>query len=227
MDGGILNKKGKFFIISVGLLVISIIYTLLVKFVDVKSIGPWDSSVGFSTLNKAVYQMIGVNMVWYDITKFLGYASMLIAGVYALLGLKDLIETKSIKKVNRKIIILGVFYVAVLLTYVFFEKVIINYRPTLIEGELEASFPSSHTLLSLCICGSSIILTKYFIKNVDLRKKINFLTYVLMFSILFGRIISGVHWASDIIGGVIISLFLLSSFYTALLVDDSMAKKKR
>ena len=220
-----MNKKGKFFITSVGLLVLSIIYTLLVKFVDVKDIGPWNSSVGFSTLNKAVYQTIGVNMVWYDITKFLGYVSIIIAFVYALLGFKDLIENKSIKKVNRKIIILGVFYVAVLLTYVFFEKVIINYRPTLIDGELEASFPSSHTLLSLCICGSSVILTKYFIKNVDVRKKINFLTYVLMFSILFGRIISGVHWASDIIGGVIISGFLLSSFYTALLVDDSMTKK--
>lgn len=212
--------------ISIVLFVMSIIYTLLVKFVDVAPIGPLDSKVGFSALNKAVYQTIGVNMVWYDITKILGYLSILIAVIYACIGLKDLIDKKSIKKVNKKIIILGCFYVAVLLTYVFFEKVIINYRPTLIDGELEASFPSSHTILSLCICGSSIIISKYFIKDEDIRKKVNFLTYILLFAIVFGRIISGVHWASDIIGGVIISLFLLSSFYTALLVENSFSKKK-
>lgn len=219
-----MNKKGKFLIISIVLLVLSIIYTLLVKFVDVGEIGPLNSSVGFQTVNKAVYSTIGVNMIWYDITKVLGFIPILMAMFYACIGLKDLIDKKSIKKVNKKIIILGIFYILVLLTYVFFEKVIINYRPTLIDGELEASFPSSHTILSLCICGSSIIINKYFIKNENIRKKINFLTYILMFAILFGRVISGVHWISDIIGGIIISGFLLSSFYTALLVQNSMKR---
>lgn len=222
-----MNKKGKFFIISLVLLVVAVVYTLLVKFVDVGAIGPENTEVGFQTLNKAVYQTIGVNMVWYDLTTILGFIPILMAVFYAGLGLKDLIDKKSFVKVDKKIIVLGCFYVLVLLTYAFFEKAIINYRPTLMDGELEASYPSSHTVLALCICGSSMIMCYYYIHKEELRKKINYLTLALMFIILVGRIISGVHWASDIIGGVIISGFLLSVFYTGILVVSKPIKRNK
>ena len=46
---------------------IPIIYTLLVKYIDVQEIGPNDSLVGFATINNFMFNLTGVNMLWYDI----------------------------------------------------------------------------------------------------------------------------------------------------------------
>ena len=100
-----------------------------------------------------------------------------------------------------------------LVVYVFFEKVIINYRPVILDGELEASYPSSHTMLAICICMSSLLISKYYIKD-KYRKIFDNITFVLMILLVVGRIISGVHWITDIIGGILISLFLVSLYNT-------------
>ena len=111
---------------------------------------------------------------------------------------------------DKRIIKLGIFYILFGLVYVFFEKNIINYRPTLINNELEASYPSSHTLLAICLCGSAIMMLRYYIKNTKLLRCLNILAFVLMAAIVIGRVLSGVHWASDILGGMIISIAMLS-----------------
>ena len=213
MSKQVMSKKGNI-IISIFLTIVSVIYTLLVKYVDVKAIGPNNSKVGFSSLNDAFRNLVNSNMGIYKITELLGYIIILIVLVYGALGLIELIKNKSIKKVDRELIILGCFYGLVLITYVLFEKVIINYRPILIDNELEASYPSSHTILSLCIGISSIIVSKKYL-NKKYLKITNTLTIVLMSLVLVGRMISGVHWISDIIGGIIISCTLLMYFKTA------------
>ena len=141
-----------------------------------------------------------------------------------MIGLIQLIKRKSIKKVDREIILLGVLYVLMAVVYVAFEKVIINYRPILIDGELEASYPSSHTLLAICICISSIIVSKNYVPEKYL-KITNIITILLLLGVFAGRIISGVHWISDIVGGVLISLTLLMYFYT--LYDVKFKKRRR
>ena len=213
-----MSKKRKFLILSGILLLLSIVYTILVKIVDVANIGPMGSSVGFSTLNKFVHQFIGSNMLWYDITKYLGILAFLFVGIYAFLGVKDFISKKKLANLDKTFYILGLFYIIFVFVYILFEIAIINYRPILIEGELEASYPSSHTLLALCICGSSIIVSKYLIKNQNFRKYLNIASWFLMISIIVGRIISGVHWASDILGGLIIGSFLLCLLKTTLII---------
>lgn len=202
-------KEKKKIIVSLILFVVALIYTILVKNIDLAQIGPNGSIVGFSKMNSLISNYIGVNMIWYKITNFIGLISAFLVIYYVLIGIKQFIKEK---KVDDKIIILGIFYIVFAIVYLFFEKIIINYRPTLINGELEASYPSSHTLLAICICGSSIIMSKYYINSSKARKVINILTYILMFTIIVGRILSGVHWASDIIGGVLIGLFLLVTF---------------
>ena len=154
-------------------------------------------------------------MTIYKITEILGMIPLLMAGIYAIIGVVELIKRKSFTKVDREIYALAGLYVVVLGLYVFFEKCIINYRPILIDGILEASYPSSHTLMALCICGSSIIVNKriFHKKIFNLENK---LSIFLMITIILGRFISGVHWFSDIIGAIFISLALLSSFYTAI-----------
>lgn len=206
--------KKKNIIISIVLVLVAIFYTILVKSIDLQAIGPNGSIVGFATINKFFSNLIGVNMSLYKLTEYLGYLALLLAFNYALIGILQLFKRKSLLKIDKEIIILGIFYVIVIGLYIFFEKVIINYRPVLIDGVLEASYPSSHTLLALCICGSSLIINKYLFKDKKSAKYGNIIAIVLMISILLGRLISGVHWLSDIIGGVLISIALLTIFKT-------------
>ncbi len=206
--------KKKNIIISIVLVLVAIFYTILVKSIDLQAIGPNGSIVGFATINKFFSNLIGVNMSLYKLTEYLGYLALLLAFNYALIGILQLFKRKSLLKIDKEIIILGIFYVIVIGLYIFFEKVIINYRPVLIDGVLEASYPSSHTLLALCICGSSLIINKYLFKDKKSAKYGNIIAIILMISILLGRLISGVHWLSDIIGGVLISLALLTIFKT-------------
>lgn len=205
------NKKN--ILICILLVLISIIYTILVKYVDTSIIGPNNSTVGFSSLNSFVFNLTGNNMTLYKITEVLGLIPILIALMYAVIGLIQVIDRKSLK-VDKELIALGILYVVVILIYVFFEKCIINYRPVLIDGILEASYPSSHTLLSICICGSALLINKYLFNNKKIYRYINIVSIISMVLIVLGRLLSGVHWASDIIGSIIISIALLKILET-------------
>ena len=213
MKKRVMNKRGHIIVSSL-LTIFAIVYTLLVKFVDVKSIGPNNSKVGFSSINASFRDLVKSNMTIYKISEYLGYLLLLIVVVYGVLGLIQLIKRKSIKKVDKDIIILGCFYVLVLAVYVLFEKCIINYRPIIIDNVLEASYPSSHTILSLCIGISSLMVSRNYLTGKWLKIS-NIITLSLMVLVLLGRTISGVHWISDIIGGIIISFTLIMYFKTA------------
>lgn len=208
-----MKNKRKNIIISSCLILSAIIITILIKFVDVQAIGPNNSSVGFATINKFFVDTIGVNMIFYHITDWLGILPITLAISYAIIGIIQLIKRKSFKKIDKELWILGIFYVVLVILYIFFEKVIINYRPILMDGYLEASYPSSHTLLAMCLCGSAIIINRKLFSNL-LSKIVNIASLTIMITIVVGRLISGVHWFSDILGGLIISIALLMSFYT-------------
>ena len=197
------------------LLFISVIFIILLKNVDVRCDAVNNSCIGFYTINHYFFNKIGVNMFWYTITDYLGLIPIIISFIYAFLGFKQLVRRKSLFKVDRVIIILGLFYIIVVLVYILFEKCIINYRPILIDGLLEVSFPSSHTLISICLCGSSIIINNKIFKNIFTRK-LNIISLLVIIIIVVGRLISGVHWFTDIIGGILISSFLLMLFYSLL-----------
>ena len=210
-----MNNKKRNFLISGILLLIAITFTILVKVVDVKQIGVNNSSIGFATLNQFIFETTGVNIIWYHITDWLGLIPVFMAIVYAFIGLIQLIKRRSIFKVDKEIILLGLYYIIVIALYVFFEKVIINYRPILMNGFLEASYPSSHTLMTICICGSSILINKKLFNN-KITKAINCLSIIIITITVVGRLISGVHWFTDIIGGILISSGLLMTFYSLL-----------
>lgn len=209
-------KKTKSLIISIGLFIIFVVFTILLKFVDVKGIGPNDSKVGFAFLNGHFQMLIGYNRALYKITEVLGIVSLLIVLVYGLIGLIELVRTKSFKKVDKNLYKLLGFYIVVLIFYVFFEKVVVNYRPVLLITNnylLEPSYPSSHTILSLCVCGSAIIINKNLYKKYSFLKIVSIISLVLMLLIPIGRLFSGVHWLTDIIGGILLSSSLLAGFY--------------
>ena len=210
-----MSKKKRNFLISTILILLAVVFTILVKVVDVKQVGVNGTSIGFATLNQFVFKTTGVNMIWYHITDWLGLMPIFMAMVYSLLGLVQLIKRKSLFKVDKKIIILGLFYIVVISIYIFFEKVIVNYRPILMNGFLEASYPSSHTLMTICLCGSSIIVNKKMFNN-KITKLMNMLSLIIIFITVIGRLISGVHWFTDIVGGIFISIALLMTFHSVI-----------
>ena len=213
--------KKKNIILTSFLIILFGVYTYLVKTVNVKAIGPNKSKVGFAVVNKWVKNVIGKNMTVYKITEYLGYALLLIVVVFAIIGLIQLIKRKNILKVDREIISLGVLYALMAAVYIGFEKVIINYRPILIDKVLEASYPSSHTVLAMCVAISfCMVSSKYFGK---FTKFLNVVVLTLLTLVIAGRIISGVHWASDILGGVLLSCALISVFNT--LIDTKKTNK--
>ncbi|MBQ3783762.1 MAG: phosphatase PAP2 family protein [Lachnospiraceae bacterium] len=194
--------------------VISLLIIAMVRMVDVSAIGPNGTSIGLSHINQKVHETIGVNQIWYDITEILGGVAILVAGIFALVGFVQLVKGKSLAKVDKEIYAVGGLYAVVVVLYALFEKVIINYRPVIMDGETapEASFPSSHTMLTCVVMGSAMILIGKYIQSEGLRKILQIAAAVILIVTVVGRLISGVHWFSDIMGGIFISLTLVSIF---------------
>ena len=213
-----MNKKKRKIFISTILILLAVVFTILVKVVDVKLVGVNETSIGVAYINQFVFKTVGVNMIWYHITDWLGLVPVFMAIAYALIGLIQLIKRKSLFKVDKEIMILGLFYIVVISLYIFFEKVIVNYRPILMNGFLEASYPSSHTLMTICLCGSSIIVNKKLFNN-KITKPMNILSLVIILITVIGRLISGVHWFTDIVGGIFISIALLMTLYSVIVLD--------
>ncbi len=209
-----MKKKNKqVLVLGISLLVTFVLWTVLVRFVDVQTIGPRETMVGFATLNGYVHNLIGVNTSLYIITDWLGLVPIAVALGFAILGIMQLIKRKSLLKVDDSILTIGVFYIVVILIYIFFETVVINYRPILIDGYLEASYPSSTTMLVTCVMPTAVIELKERIKKTLLRRCvivaiINFTAFMVV-----ARTLSGVHWITDIIGGAILSAGLVVTYY--------------
>ena len=208
------KKNKKELALGVSLVVAFVLWTVLVRFVDVQVFGPDGSSVGFATLNRFVHELTGVNWILYTVTDWLGLVPIAVALGFAILGLVQLIKRKSLWKVDYSILALGVFYIVVMASYIFFEIVVINYRPTLIDGYLEASYPSSTTMLVMCVMPTAAIQLNVRIKNTVFRRCAVIIIVVFTAFMVIGRLISGVHWISDIIGGALLSAGLVIIYYS-------------
>lgn len=218
-----MSRNKRSFIFSGILFLLFIIFTIVVKIVDVHSIGPEGSLVGLATINNSFKDVLPLNETIYKVSEILGYISLLIVAMYGIIGIKQLIERKSIFKVDRNILLLGMFYVLVAIVYVIFEFVVINYRPVLLDG-LEASYPSSHTVLSICVCISSVIVSKSVLGDKKFVKVFNILSIILMILIVLTRFLSGVHWLTDILGGILISLALCTLFEAFVNIGNKKTK---
>lgn len=244
-------------IISLILVVIAVVFTIIVKSVDIGALeshclcgsnegsselaitcapvceGENDAPVGLFSLNNSVRSSFsydkttGINKFWYSLTKISGILCFLPVAFFVILGFTQLTKRKSFKKVDPELKLLAVFYLAVAVLYLVFDHFyIVNYRPVFVDGVSEPSYPSSHTLFAITLCGSAIIVLHHLYKNNPLAILASVLLGALMIVTVVGRLLSGVHWFTDIIGGVLISCALLMVFYTATLTLSSRAKDK-
>lgn len=198
-------KRKKELILGVILLVVFIIWTGLIQCVDVKPIGANNTDIGFSTLNSYFHQMTGVHMTLYTITDWLGLIPIFVCVVFEGLGLVQLIKRKSLFKVDKDLILLGIYYFIVIIGYLIFEMIPINYRPILIDGRLEASYSSSTTLLVLSVIPTLLLQVKRRSTHILITKIVSVVTILFSLFMVTGRLIAGVHWLTDIIGALILS----------------------
>ncbi len=206
--------KKRYFIVSGLFTVLFFVWIFLIKTYDVAQIGPMGTSIGFSHLNSTVHDLFGINIIWYKITEVLGILALMVCAAFALLGLVQLVKRKKISEVDTIILQLGGLYVIVIAIYAIFEKVIINYRPIIMPDatEPEASFPSSHTMLICVVMASTILALGKYIKDKRIAEIIRFICVMIMAVTVVGRLVCGVHWFTDIIGGIIISIALIVAF---------------
>jgi len=203
------KKNREYFGIAGCMLIAFVMWTAAIRFVDVQAIGPKESAVGFATVNRFIHNLTGVHMLFYTITDWLGLVPFVFVLGFALLGLVQWIKRRRLLKVDYNILILGGFYIVVMAAYVLFEMLAVNYRPVLIGGILEASYPSSTTMLVMCVMPTAIMQFNVRIKNNALKRFVVSAMIAFVAFMVIGRIVSGVHWFTDIIGGALLSAGLV------------------
>ncbi len=223
-----MKEKGKRELLTgIALLAAFMGWTILIQTVDVQAIGPKVTAVGLSAFNGWFHQMTGVHMSLYTVTDWLGLVPILICMGFGCIGLSQWIKRKSMLRVDGDILLLGVYYILVIFGYLFFEMVPINYRPVLIDGVLEASYPSSTTLLVLSVMPTLKFQTDRRCENPRLRSVINAFAALFSAFMVIGRLVSGVHWATDIVGSVLLSFGLFSLYRASVSKADQAGTMRR
>ena len=213
-----MNRKT---VIGLGLLGAFLMWTVAVCVVDVQAIGPQGTAVGLAAVNGLFHRLTGVHMALYTVTDWLGLVPLAVVMGFGCLGLVQWVKGKRLRKVERSILVLGGFYLAVLAAYGLFETVVINYRPVLINGNLESSYPSSTTMLAMCVMPTAMMQLQGRIQNRTLRRWVLLLMGAFTAFMVIGRLLSGVHWLTDVIGGALLSAGLVM-LYAAVNENSSL-----
>ena len=198
-------KEKRNLLAGAGLIAAFALWTVLIRWVDVQAVGQNGTKIGFADFNVWFHQLTGIHMTIYTITDWLGLVPIFICLCFGVLGLVQLVKRRSLLKVDPDIMLLGAYYVLVIACYLIFEMIPINYRPVLIEGRLEASYPSSTTLLVLSVMPTLMFQANRRVSNAMIKKVVSVFVIAFSMFMVIGRLISGVHWATDIIGSVLLS----------------------
>lgn len=202
-----MNNKKLLYIGYTGILLF-MIWTVLIQIVDVQPIGVNGTNIGFATMNTYFHTLTGVHMLLYTITDWLGLVPLFVCMIFGVLGFIQLLARRNLCKVDYDLLLLGIYYIIVILAYFIFEMYPINYRPILINGYMEASYPSSTTLLVVTVMPTLVFQVNRRLKNNIIQKVICILTNSFTICMVLGRLISGVHWMTDIIGSLLFSIGL-------------------
>lgn len=221
-------KYVKRYIVPFMFAVASVVFTYAVMTYDPRLIAANGTMVGFGSFNYRVFRTVGSDLRWYSITEMIGYVALLLVVIFALIGFAQMIKRKSLLKVDRAIICLGIAYVITGVLYVAFEKLVINYRPMIMPGEFEAeaSFPSSHTMLVCVVFGTAATAWFKLIRNKALSSVLAILSVAMIFVMAAGRLMSGCHWATDIIGGLLYGTTIVVLYFCMSLPVKKNSERK-
>lgn len=214
-----MKKNGKRVLFLGCMLIVAFaVWTALIQIVDVQPVGQNGTDIGFASFNSWFHKLTGVHMTIYTITDWLGLVPLFICMIFAGIGFVQLVKRRSLFKVDYDIIFLGVYYIIVIFGYLIFEMIPINYRPILIEGFMEASYPSSTTLLVLSVMPTLIEQVNRRSEKAVIKKIISILTIFFSVFMVLGRLVSGVHWFTDIVGSAFLSIGLFCIYKAIILL---------
>ena len=209
-------KKNWKLLVGAAFFVLFLILIVLLKAVDVELDANTGKEIGLSSVNFAARDAIGERFGLYDLTEYLGYLAILVAACFAVWAVVRFFFARfDLRKTGLDFAVLAGLYAAVICFYVLFELWVVNYRPLLLEGKAEASFPSSHTMLAITVFVSAgrILYRRFVLRVSPVLFSLPF--YLLAAFVTVARLLSGVHWLTDILGGVLLAaalLFLFSFF---------------
>ena len=204
-------KEKKLLLSGIAFIAAFAVWTVLIQTVDMQPVGQKGTDVGFATVNLWFHSLTGVNMTLYNITDWLGLVPVFVCLVFAMLGFVQLVKRKNLARVDCDILLLGLYYILVIAGYLLFEMFPINYRPIPINGFMEASYPSSTTLLVLSVMPTLTFQSERRMKNSKMKSLVKFFSISFSLFMVIGRLVSGVHWLTDIVGSVLLcaGLFLV------------------
>lgn len=216
-----MKKNGKKSLITgMIMLILFAVWTVLIQTVDVQAAGQNGTDIGFAGLNLWFHKTTGVHMWVYTVTDWLGLVPIFICMIFGAVGLVQLIKRRSLIKVDKDIILLGIYYILVIFGYLIFEMIPINYRPILIEGRMEASYPSSTTLLVMSVMPTLAFQVHRRIRNTKVRYVLYAFTVLFTAFMVVGRTVAGVHWLTDIAGSVLLSSGLYLIYHGTVQLTD-------
>lgn len=206
---GKLAKKQRFWLaMAIVLCVVFVVFTLIVALVDV-------DQVGLSHVNQFFWQHCGKNIVWERITDWLGYLVILAMISVVVWQIVQWVCRKSLRRVDSNLLLLDFIFGCLVVIYLFFEIIVINYRPELENGVAKASYPSSHTMLFMTVLPLLVWQVWHYVKSKPLCVVLTVVLSILLMMGVVGRLLSGVHWFTDILAGMIVGC-CLDSWYLAL-----------
>ena len=217
------TKPRRDLVTGAALLAAFALWTALVQLVDVRPVGQNGTCVGLAAFNVWFHSLTGVHMVLYAITDWLGLVPVAVCLGFGAMGATQFVGRRSLLAVDPDLLLLGVHYVAVAAAYLAFEAFPINYRPIPIDGVMEASYPSSTTLLVL---GVMPTLAYQIARRMKSSLANGAVASVATFSalVVVGRLVSGVHWATDIVGSVLLAAGLFAMYrYAVARVDARLS----
>ena len=205
---------------GIGFLIAFLLWTVLIRCIDVQAAGPGGTNVGFAAFNLWFHNLTGVHMTVYTFTDWLGLVPIAVCLGFGVVGVFQLIRRRSLLRVDPDIILLGLYYILVILAYLVFEMVPINYRPILIGGALEASYPSSTTLLVLSVMPTLVFQVGRRCERKTVTRAVSIIVVLFSAFMVIGRAVSGVHWATDIVGSVLLSFGLFKLYQSGVTAID-------
>lgn len=150
-------------------------------------------------------------MNWDKATDIMVYTAIATAGILAVLAIYQWITRKSFAKIDKALVALIVPAVLVVITYFLFDHVFTwNTRP---DGSGEASFPSTHTMITATIFFCTAIILPRYIKQKYLLVILDLIMLAFVILVPVGRVLANKHWISDCIGALIFSALFASIYY--------------
>ena len=212
------NNGKKILITGLVLTALFALWTLLIQTIDVQPAGKNGTDIGFAAVNLWFHGLTGVHMTIYTVTDWLGLVPIFICMIFGGVGFIQLVRRRSFFRVDADILLLGAYYILVIFCYLIFEMIPVNYRPIPIDGFMEASYPSSTTLLVLSVMPTLSFQAHRRINNRTLIIIIDIFAGIFSMFMVLGRTAAGVHWLTDIVGSVLLSSGLYLIYHGSVLL---------